>query len=181
MLPDGKRVRWEAEAAGDNHFVDNPYAPGGPKFGFDFNTGKRRLETPVIPERTPAARSSAPASTATAQTTDPPPRAHRSGQRGGHPSRGSGGGTRRPRSKLYSHDATPFVPYQSGSNWAVQPIQPSNSFQGYAGGGYYGPAPVNYAFPPQSNWGNGDQYPHHYNGYRGGKPSAKTPPAPQSK
>lgn len=35
-----RQARHDADRAGDLQYVDNPYAPGGPKFGFNFATGR---------------------------------------------------------------------------------------------------------------------------------------------
>lgn len=35
------QARHDADRAGDLQFVDNPYAPGGPKFGYNFATGRQ--------------------------------------------------------------------------------------------------------------------------------------------
>lgn len=57
-IPDGlqplveRQARHEADRAGGLQYVDNPYAPGGPKFGFNFTTGrapvKAQATTPVV-------------------------------------------------------------------------------------------------------------------------------------
>lgn len=43
-----RQARHDADRAGDLQFVDNPYAPGGPKFGFSFTTGRAHLPTTQI-------------------------------------------------------------------------------------------------------------------------------------
>lgn len=35
-----RQARHKADRAGDLQYVDNPYAPGGPKYGFKFTTGR---------------------------------------------------------------------------------------------------------------------------------------------
>lgn len=36
-----REAKWKVQAAGDSMFEGNPYAPGQPKYGFDFFTGER--------------------------------------------------------------------------------------------------------------------------------------------
>lgn len=38
-----RQARHDADRAGDLQFVDNPYAVGGPKYGFDFSTGRQTV------------------------------------------------------------------------------------------------------------------------------------------
>lgn len=38
-----RQARHDADRAGDLQFVDNPYAPGGAKFGFNFATGRAQV------------------------------------------------------------------------------------------------------------------------------------------
>jgi hypothetical protein len=40
-------ARQDADIAGDTRFEDNPYAPGHPKFGFSFVSGKEKVKLPI--------------------------------------------------------------------------------------------------------------------------------------
>lgn len=42
-----RQARHDADRAGDLQFIDNPYATGGPKFGYNFATGRQAV--PVTP------------------------------------------------------------------------------------------------------------------------------------
>lgn len=58
-IPDGlqpaveRQARHDADRAGDLQYVDNPYAVGGPKFGFNFATGRQEVQvvTPMTVEK----------------------------------------------------------------------------------------------------------------------------------
>lgn len=49
-----QQARHEADRAGDLQHVDNPYAPGGPKYGFNFATGRQQVgnKSSAIVEKT---------------------------------------------------------------------------------------------------------------------------------
>lgn len=53
-IPDGlqpsveRQARHNADRAGDLQFVDNPYAVGGPKFGFNFTTGRQIAQSTAL-------------------------------------------------------------------------------------------------------------------------------------
>lgn len=59
-----QQARHDADRAGDLQFVDNPYAVGGPKFGFDFTTGRQTvsLATPLTKEKGEAQNPNNPSS-----------------------------------------------------------------------------------------------------------------------
>lgn len=43
-----RQARHDADRAGDLQYVDNPYAPGGPKYGFSFSTGRPLVTTQSV-------------------------------------------------------------------------------------------------------------------------------------
>lgn len=45
--PVERQARHDADRAGDLQYVDNPYAAGGPKYGFDFATGRQMVTKPT--------------------------------------------------------------------------------------------------------------------------------------
>lgn len=40
-----RQARHDSDRAGDLQFVDNPYAAGGPKFGYNFSTGRQQVSS----------------------------------------------------------------------------------------------------------------------------------------
>lgn len=58
-----RQARHDADRAGDLQYVDNPYAPGGPKYGFNFATGRIQglgQATPVVSKPVEEPSASAP-------------------------------------------------------------------------------------------------------------------------
>lgn len=55
------QARHDADRAGDLQFVDNPYAVGGPKYGFDFATGRQPAPTVTSTLKEKTVEPSAPA------------------------------------------------------------------------------------------------------------------------
>lgn len=43
-----RQARHDADRAGDLQFVENPYAVGGPKFGYNFSTGRQQVSSTLI-------------------------------------------------------------------------------------------------------------------------------------
>lgn len=70
-----RQARHDADRAGDLQYVDNPYAPGGPKFGYNFATGRPPVTNNAV------AINAKPADDSTAQ------QASQRGRRGSGPPR----------------------------------------------------------------------------------------------
>lgn len=150
------------------------------KYGFDFATGKRRVDSELTLAKIPV-----PKTTTTpvveAQPADTNPRGPKPSRGRGQSSRRDRFGNKRPRSKWFGYDESYNHPQQFPPPWHSQPTQGPSYFHGYPQSFNPPPSQQQYGYYPSPQWVPNEQPPSGYGGYRGGKGQIKAPPAAQPK